>query len=151
MGPKAERQRVLLGVVRTHQPPNQNAIVALMRKSGWKVTQASVSRDVHELGLVKANGSYTQLHDLPTPATSPAAAEVATRMRGLLTDAKSVGSHLLVVKTVAGAASTVAAAIDEQHLRDAAGTLAGDDTIFVAVRSRSAQTRVLSVLRSWMR
>ncbi|QOJ13574.1 MAG: arginine repressor [Planctomycetia bacterium] len=151
MIPKAERQKVLLTIVRNHRPANQHEIVALMRRSGWKVTQASVSRDVHELGVVKANGHYAVLNDLPAGPASAAAAEQAQRMRGLITGASAVGSHLLVVRTVVGAASTVAAAVDDQHLREAVGTLAGDDTIFVAVRSRTAQTRVLNVLRSWMR
>lgn len=145
---KAARQKILLNVVRAQKPANQHQIVSLMKRAGWKVTQASVSRDVHELGLVKANGHYALLNDLP-PAPAAAVTDAAFRVRGLLVSARAVGSHLVVVRTAVAAASTVATAMDQQLTRDAVGTLAGDDTIFVAVQSRAAQTRVLQTLRAW--
>lgn len=68
---------------------------------------------------------------------------------GLVTHVDTAGSNLIVVRTAVGAASSIAVALDSRQLGEVVGTLAGDDTIFIAVRSRAAQGSVLSVLDAW--
>ena len=117
-------------------------MVGLLRDIGIKVTQASVSRDVREIGLVRVNGRYA------FPDAVGFDREVGTSgfESELVTSVEPVGAHLVVVKTPPGAASAVAYDLDNMDVSEIAGTVAGDDTIFVAVRSRNAQGRVLALL-----
>ncbi|MBL8878270.1 MAG: hypothetical protein JNG88_04040 [Phycisphaerales bacterium] len=142
---KQKRQADLLRLVRQRRLTDQQQIVRLMRSRGFDVTQASVSRDVRELGLVKADGRYVQLSEI---AQNRTAGDLSARIDGLVTSVEPAGANLVVVRTAIGSASTVAVALDEHRLPDTIGTIAGDDTIFIAVRSRNAQGRVVSILKS---
>ena len=144
MDEKRRRQTALLRLLRKQPVANQNEIVQLLTASGILAAQASVSRDVRELGLVKVNGRYVlAAHLAPRrPAHTPEAP-----LSELITMVDPVGANLIIVRTRIGAASTVAVEIDRTASPDIAGTLAGDDTVFVAVRSRSAQGRAVALLR----
>lgn len=140
---KRHRQSTLLRLVRKHAAVNQAALVELLKKAGFSANQASVSRDLRELGIVKARGRYRVAATLRVPRSSP----TNDAMHELITNCEPVGANILVVRTKIGAASTVAVEIDRRQLPEVAGTLAGDDTIFLAVKSRSAQGRILALLR----
>lgn len=142
---KQKRQSELLRLVRQRRLTDQQQIVRLMRSRGYDVTQASISRDVRELGLVKADGRYVQLSEIGQNRT---AGDLSARIDGLITSVEPAGANLVVVRTATGAASAVAVALDEHRLPDTIGTIAGDDTIFIAVRSRNAQGRVVGILKS---
>jgi transcriptional regulator of arginine metabolism len=138
----------LVRLIRAHAVENQEQIVALMQREGFRVTQASVSRDVRELGLVKLAGRYVSAKRALTAANRGAAQELEV---GLITGLEPVGAHLVVVRTRVGAAGSVAVVLDQQLRSLTVGTIAGDDTIFVAVRSRSDQGRVVAQLNAWLR
>jgi transcriptional regulator of arginine metabolism len=140
---KRRRQAELLRLVRQQPVGDQAEMVALLRERGFSATQASVSRDVRELGLVKANGHYTPVSRLSGPANE---ADDLRHVGDLVTAAVPAGANLIVIKTAVGAASAVAVDLDQTPGEDIVGTIAGDDTIFVAVRSRAAQGRVLARL-----
>lgn len=142
---KQKRQAELLRLVRQRRLSDQQQIVRLMRSRGYDVTQASISRDVRELGLVKVDGRYIQLSELGQSRT---AGELSERINGLVTKVEPAGANLVIVRTAVGSAGTVAVALDEHPLPDTIGTIAGDDTIFIAVRSRNAQGRVVRLLKS---
>ncbi len=119
-------------------------MVELLRDLGIHATQSSVSRDVRELGLVRVGGQYMPAARL----AGDRAARVGLGFRSeLIISVDPVGSNLIVVKTPPGTANAVAIELDRKQLPEIAGTLAGDDTIFIAVRSRSAQGRALALLR----
>jgi len=120
--------------------------VALMRREGFRVTQASVSRDIRELGLVKLSGRYVSA---ARALAAPAEDTAPEPEFGLILGAEPIGANLVVVKTRIGAASSVAAVLDHDLGKLAAGTIAGDDTVFIAVRSRSDQGRVVAQLNRW--
>lgn len=147
MQDKARRHATLLRLVRHERLSRQEEIVRAMKRAGFPVTQASVSRDVHELGLVKVDGRYVPRDNLRVAAPP----EVPAAVTGMVLEAEPVGSNLVVVRTSAGTASTVAVAIDDQRFAGVAGTIAGDDTVFVAVRHRAAQRRAAEWLRRWAR
>lgn len=105
-----------------------------LEQAGVPATQSSLSRDLEELGVVKHRGHYT----MPR-ANGPAA-------RGLLSLDLS-GDNLVIARTEAGLASAVAVAIDGAAISEIVGTLAGEDTIFVAVRDQKAQRVVMK--RIW--
>ncbi len=144
---KQDRQQRLVNLVRERSVGSQQEIVLVMAESGLQVTQTCISRDIRELGLVKIGGRYAPpervtVLDGDNRPPDPVFA--------LVNNVDPVGANLIVVRTGTGCANSVAAALDAKGLSEAAGTLAGDDTIFIAVRSRSAQGRLLARLRGWM-
>ncbi len=148
MREKQVRQARLLQIVRERSIASQGQIVQLMRRFGLQVTQASISRDMRELGLVKIRGRYVPASGV---VLGQAADPVAHELSGLITSIRPVGANLIVVRTPSGEASSVAVTLDRQQLAEVIGTLAGDDTIFIAVKSRSDQGRVVASLRGWAR
>lgn len=134
-------------MVRSRVLANQGEMVRLLRKAGVQATQASVSRDVRELGLVKIDGRYT-----PAEGLVGRSDEAAGRAgHELITHVEVAGANLIVVRTPPGHANTVAIGLDETKLDGIIGTVAGDDTIFIAVKSRSGQGRVVATLKGMMR
>jgi transcriptional regulator of arginine metabolism len=127
---------------------NQDQIISLMRREGFDVTQSSVSRDIRDLGLVKLAGRYVSMDQ--AMAASNDAVATAPEL-GLILGFEPVGANLIVIKTHIGAASSVASVLDRELNEIAAGTIAGDDTLFVAVRSRCDQGRVVAQLNAWLR
>ena len=123
---KRERQQKILGLIQAKPIGTQEDLRSLLEISGVPATQSSVSRDLEELGVIKQRGHYT----LPMnngPAT-----------RGLLS-LDHAGDVLVVARTVPGLASAVAVEIDAAAIPEIVGTIAGEDTIFVAVREEKAQ------------
>jgi transcriptional regulator of arginine metabolism len=104
----------------------QEDLRSLLERTGVPATQSSVSRDLEELGVVKHHGHYT------LPRTNGAA------VRGLLS-LDHAGEALVVARTVPGLASAVAVEIDAAALPEIVGTIAGEDTIFIAVTDSKAQ------------
>lgn len=143
MSDKERRQAWLLELTRRTALGRQEQIAARMRRAGFDVTQASVSRDIHELGLVKVDGRYVPRASLAANAPPEIPAAVVGMVRGV----EAVGANLVVVRTATGAANSVGVAVDQQAFAGVAGTIAGDDTIFVAVRDARAQRAVLRELR----
>ncbi len=139
---------MLLRLIRTTPVESQEQIVALMRREGVRVNQASVSRDIREMGLVKLAGRYLPADRALTAEAggAPLAPEL-----GLITGVEPIGANLVVVKTRIGAASSVAVVLDYELGKIVAGTIAGDDTVFVAIRGRSDQGRAVAQLNAWIR
>jgi len=147
MTSKAKRQAVLRELIETHEITSQEQLVQLLLERGITATQASVSRDVRELGLIKVHGRYVSLSRL-TEENGPV---TATINGDLVTNITPVGANLVIVHAIPAAASAVAAQIDAAKLPDVVGTVAGDDTVFIAVPSRVAQGRVIAWLRRTLR
>lgn len=148
MNEKQRRQQTLQTVITQQPVSNQQQIVRLLRKAGVESTQASISRDIRELGLVKINGRYVPTEGLVDHNGARASEAYENE---LIRSYEPVGANLIVVRTRVGAASAVAVEVDSLVSEDIAGTVAGDDTIFIAVRSRSAQGRVVSLLQAMRR
>jgi transcriptional regulator of arginine metabolism len=113
------------------------------------VTQATLSRDLRELRLVKTSAGYRPLASAAAEE-APALAPLSRALREFLLDIRSA-QNMLVLKTPPGGAQPLAAAVDSEHWKGVAGTLAGDDTVLVVCSSRSAcdsvQKRVEELLR----
>ena len=141
---KRARQQATADVVRERQLRTQRELVAALRDKGFRVTQATVSRDITEMGLVKVRIDGTQVYALPSAA---AAVELGgeQRLRELLSDlpidVRESGS-MLVIRAVPGTAHAIASALDRADWTDVLGTIAGDDTLFVACADRRALGRV---------
>lgn len=127
---KRERQQKILGLIRAKPIGTQEGLRSLLERAGVPATQSSVSRDLDELGVVKHHGHYT----LPRAN--------GTAARGLLS-LDHAGECLVIARTQPGLASAVAVEIDAAALPDIVGTIAGEDTIFIAVREQKAQRVVI--------
>ncbi|HKG77957.1 MAG TPA: hypothetical protein VKA78_01030 [Pyrinomonadaceae bacterium] len=123
---KRERQQTILNVIQAGRVGTQEDLRALLERAGMPATQSSVSRDLEELGVVKHHGHYT----LPRAN--------GTAARGLLS-LNQAGESLVIARTIPGLASAVAVEIDAAAIPDVVGTIAGEDTIFIAVRDAKAQ------------
>lgn len=115
--------------------PHQRGLVEFLKRRGFHATQSSVSRDLRDLGAVKTSRGY----ELPDGPDTDDIADVA----GLVRSLDPAGANLLVVRTAIGAAQRVAVALDRSGWADIVGTLAGDDTVFVATAAASSQRRVI--------
>jgi transcriptional regulator of arginine metabolism len=116
---------------------------------GVRVTQATLSRDLRELRLVKTVDGYKPLAAAKADESSPVPA-LARALKEFLLDIRPA-QNMLVLKTPPGGAQPLAAAVDSEHWREVAGTLAGDDTVLIITPSRTArgaiQKRVEEMLR----
>jgi transcriptional regulator of arginine metabolism len=140
---KGQRQRMIADWLRAQAIGSQDELVALLASSGVAATQATVSRDLDELGAVRARRDGTMRYVLPDPGN---AARKLDRLLGEWVEAIIPAGHLIVLKTPPGSANLVANALDCARVPDIAGTIAGDDTIFVAladgVDARDAAARL---------
>ena len=104
----------------------QQELAARLSKRGFRATQSSVSRDIVKLGLTKLNGYYL-------------APENAVNAGGPVTEIDTAGDNIIVVKTEVGLAQPAALTIDRARIDEIVGTVAGDDTILIAVKNAAAQ------------
>ncbi|HEY8989159.1 MAG TPA: arginine repressor [Candidatus Limnocylindrales bacterium] len=148
---KQLRQRAIRDLVAQRPIRTQQELAAALRERGFRTTQATISRDVAELGLVKAGREGTQAYALPRRLVE-AETSGEDRLRALLRDlpveVREAGL-LLVVKTLPGSAHAIAAALDRARWPEVAGSIAGDDTLFVACVDRAALQRIRSRLASF--
>jgi transcriptional regulator of arginine metabolism len=138
------RRTAIVRLLRSSSVRRQQELVRLLKREGHAVTQSSVSRDLRELGVLKHSEGYVL----------PDKAELAARTQDkfsavaqFVREVRTAGPSITVVKTTIGSASSVAAAIDKAGWDDVAGTVSGDDTIFIATADSRAQSRVLDELR----
>ncbi len=124
---KEQRQKKILSLIRVKRIGTQEELSEHLERSGVPATQSSVSRDLVELGIVKLNGHYT------VPKAQKGAAA-----RGVL-ELLPAGDALVVARCEPGLASAVAVEIDRAGVGEIVGTLAGEDTVFIAVTDGKAQ------------
>lgn len=128
-----------MALIRKHQIATQDDLARHLRRAGIPTTQATVSRDIAELGLVRLAGPGTH-YVRPPDGLSPASpAGRAERLRRLLRDLPLTVKHgegIAILITTPGSAHTLASALDAAAWPEVVGTVAGDDTIFVALARR---------------
>jgi len=139
--PRDERRSRILEIVGGQRVKNQQELQALLAARGIEVNQATLSRDLRDLGLLKGPRGY----ELPggTPAaSSDTAMALFAAARTWLAEARSAGS-LVVLKTPPGGANPLAIALDRARLEGVVGTIAGDDTVFVAAADATHARRLV--------
>jgi transcriptional regulator of arginine metabolism len=141
---KQMRQQAIRDLLEQHPIRTQHELAATLRERGFRATQATVSRDVAELGLVKFSRGGVQAYALP-PRVDEMELSGEERLRKLIRDlpveVRQAGL-LLVVRTVPGSAHAIAAALDRAHWSEVVGSIAGDDTLFIAFADRTSLQRV---------
>ncbi len=146
---KIQRQAAILRIVRERRIPNQENLRQALASEGVEVTQATLSRDIRELGLAKlADPQHGAYYAHPTDgALRPGLAHV---LPALLVSVDGVGP-LLVLKTASGSAGAVTAALDQAGWHEIIGTLAGDDTVLVVTRSERHRQAVARRIEGMLR
>jgi transcriptional regulator of arginine metabolism len=136
---KALRQRAVLEALKQGPIASQEDLQRTLRKRGFKVGQATLSRDIHDLNLSKTATGYA----LPQSEGSPGLAlpPVQRLVREFVLEVRPA-QNLLVVKTIVGSAQPVAAALDEQEWDGVLGTIGGDDTILIVCPDKDAARKV---------
>ena len=141
-----ERRQAIVRILRDGHVRRQEDLARLLKTSGFEVTQSSISRDLRDLGVLKASGRYV----LPPDEVSRANGDfgmLTQFVRGL----RRAGPSLTVVRTTIGAAQSVAVAIDRAEWPEVAGTISGDDTIFIATAHAGAQDALVARLEAIFR
>jgi len=132
---RVRRQKAIADLIRAEPVSSQEEVTARLAARGFAVTQATVSRDLDQMGAVKVKSGGAMRYALPEEVGDSEWA--AGRLERILAEwAQSVeaAGNLLVLKTPPGSAHLVALAFDQARLPEVAGTIAGDDTLFVALR-----------------
>jgi transcriptional regulator of arginine metabolism len=136
---KLARHKAILELVDEGPISSQEELQKLLHRRGFDAGQATLSRDIRELGLVKSAGGY----ELPGREAAPETdlPSVDRLVREFVTSVRAA-ENLLVTKTSIGSAQPVAAALDGEHWPEAIGTVAGDDTILIVCQDRRAAGRL---------
>ena len=141
---RRKRHLKILELISTRAVRTQEELADALAADGWQVTQSSVSRDIATLRLAKVEGVYRRATPSASRTRDPDELRIA---EGVLT-AEPAGDALVVVHTPPGEANRVGIALDRLAWPEIAGTIAGDDTIFLAVANAKAQHQVLRRLRA---
>ncbi len=141
-----ERRQAIVRILRDGHVRRQEDLARLLKSEGFEVTQSSVSRDLRGLGVLKASGRYVLPPDEVSRANGDFAM-LAQFVRGL----RRAGPSLTVLRTTIGAAQSVAVAIDRAEWPEVAGTISGDDTIFIATANGRAQDALVARLQTIFR
>lgn len=142
---RGARQRAIRGVLARSPVANQAQLVAELRRQGIAATQSSISRDLRDLGVARIGGRYVPQRG--AEQRDPRVAEVA----GMLRAVRRAGPNLTVVQTAVGAAQGVARAFDAAGWPEVVGSLAGDDTVFLATATAQDQARLVQRLAAFTR
>ena len=132
---KRDRQDLILNLISSERIGRQDILAERLSQKGFQVTQASVSRDLEELGVEKVEGYYE------LPKTPPVVIEFGLR------SLEPAGTNLIVGKCDSGLASAITVRIDGGRIDEIVGTIAGDDTIFIAVEDAIKQE--LAIKKIW--
>ena len=141
-----ERRGAILRILRSGLVRKQADLVRLLQKEGHAVTQSSISRDLRDLGVLKARGRYV----LPPDEVTRANGDFGT-LTQFVRELRSAGPSITVLRTTIGAAQSVAVAIDKAQWPEVAGTISGDDTIFIATAGAREQKKLGERLRATFR
>jgi transcriptional regulator of arginine metabolism len=140
---KKARQGRILEVTRNHPVRSQEELSSLLRQEGIDATQATLSRDIRELGLVKVRGGYQisgEIHSSPPDEMLRRAFEQYVIRTG-------VSDNMLMIRTSPGNAHSLAVVLDAAQWPEVLGTVAGDDTIFVLLKNRRLGKKVMEKIQ----
>jgi len=131
---KERRRQAIADLIRSHALSSQEELAERLSSLGIAATQATISRDLEQIGAVKVRRDGQLSYMLPNPARSGTSPRLAAVLRDWVRSVEPAAS-LVVIKTPPGSAHLVGVVLDQSELPEIAGTICGDDTIFVACRS----------------
>lgn len=144
MGMKEQRQSKILSLIQKHEIETQEELAENLEQAGFKVTQATVSRDIRELKLTKVAGKNNNQKYVALANYENQISEKVIRVFKAGFVSMDIAHNILVIRTLTGMGNAVAAAIDAFNYDEIVGTLAGDDTIFCAVRNMDDMSEIIN-------
>ncbi len=148
---KTVRQVAILDIIEKQEVETQEELAAALNARGIRVTQATVSRDIKELRLLKVLTSSGKYKYATSDQAENNLSERFVRMLSESMLSVSYANNMIVVKTLSGSANVAAEALDNMHWPEVLGTLAGDNTIFLVIRSNEDTPAVVSRIREMMK
>jgi transcriptional regulator of arginine metabolism len=142
---KERRQRAIADLIRGQALSSQEELADRLGSLGFAVTQATISRDLEQIGAVKVRRDGQLSYAMPEAARNGAPSRLADVFRDWVRSVEPAG-NLIVIRTPPGSAHLVGVVLDESPLPEIAGTICGDDTIFVACRTEKAGKKLAKVL-----
>ncbi len=148
---KLTRQQALLELVKNEEVWSQDELRKHLARRGFRVTQATLSRDINELGLVKTGEGYSLLQGENGHAggSENGVPPVSRLIREFVTEIREA-QNLLVLKTSAGSAQPVALALDAEAWREVIGTVGGDDTVLIISSTKKSAAKLASRIREML-
>ncbi|GHU98856.1 arginine repressor [Clostridia bacterium] len=141
------RQSKILDLIERNEVETQEELGSLLQRAGLNVTQATISRDIKELGLVKtAEKNKKYIYSAPSEARSGASAKMVNMFRESLIGMDGAG-NIAVLKTLPGSANAAGNLVDKLQIPDVLGCVAGDDTVIVVTKSEAAAAKMIKQLR----
>ena len=145
---KRTRQDKIIELISAEEIETQEDLAKRLQEAGFKVTQATVSRDIRELALTKVAGQNGRPKYAAIDYGGAPPAKYSERYTKVLQSGMAQADNLLVIKTVSGMAMAVATAVDALEIDEIVGCIAGDDTIMCAVRSAGEVPGVIEQLKN---
>ena len=148
---KQKRQNTIKAIIEKNHIETQEDLARALKENGFVVTQATVSRDIKEMMLVKVadkNGKYHYVYPHTHSFTS-AQGQMQRTLKDSIISINS-NSNMVVIKTLPGAANAVAYSLDNAKHSEILGTIAGDDTVFLALQNGIDGTKFIEKLREYM-
>ena len=142
---KEKRLRFIEKFLEEKEIKSQEELVYLLKRRGFKVTQATIARDLKELGAVKVKKGGRSFYKIPDENSEKLLTKLKVSFNNFVKDIKYT-DNLIIIKTTPGSATGIARLIDEYDIKGVLGTIAGDDTI-LAVSEKSRVNKVLKVLK----
>ncbi len=148
---KQGRHSAILEIIENHDVETQEQLSEILGDMGFEVTQATISRDIKELKLVKVQGEGGAYKYAVAGKSQLGKLDVFKRVFRETVVSVEQAASLVIVRTISGSANAAAETIDELDMPEVAGSLAGDNTIFIAVKQEGMQKRVIDELAKMMR
>lgn len=144
---KKERLSLILNLIEEKEIGTQEELTAELNGRGLNVSQATVSRDINDLALVKVEGITKKVrYSAPAKATSEISQSFIDIFRHA-TESVVAANNLIVIKTMAGNANSVAMVIDKLHIKEVLGTVAGDDTLLIVAKNNADAEKIVKILK----
>lgn len=143
---KKERLQTILEVIKEYEIATQEELTEILNKRGLEVSQATISRDIKELNLIKAEGKKIKSKYVKITAIESVSPKIVELFKHVTVSIVNV-NNLIVIKTLAGNAGTAGMAIDGMHFPQVVGSIAGDDTLLVITKNESDAQIIVKSLR----
>ncbi len=148
---KSKRQNAIIDIIENNEIETQEELIKILAEKGFKVTQATVSRDIRELKLIKVTGELGKYKYIVPSAGAEESMHVYVAAFAASVKSVEAAMNLVIIKTYPGLANAVAANLDSNDSLDIVGCVAGDDTIFAATHSPEEAADVCDKIKSSLR
>jgi transcriptional regulator of arginine metabolism len=145
---KSQRHELILDIINEIEVNTQETLTQIINEKGYKVSQATISRDIEDLSLIKVAGEKLKYKYVkPSIETEKVPQNIIDLFKHVTTSIVDT-NNLIIIKTLVGNAGSAGMAIDHMHIKEIIGTIAGDDTLLIITKNESEAQIVMKILRN---